>query len=312
MINYDYYKVFYCVGKHKSITHAAAELCTSQPAVTRVIRKLEDELGCTLYIRTKAGVEFTNEGKLLFDYVSVACQQLIRGEEALSQSLSIDCGVIRISSTVTALNCYLFEILDMFRAKYPKVRFIIRTSSSDKTIERLKSGESDLAFVTTPFTHCGNLRVLKIRSFQDILIAGDKFSHLADREISLKDLEKYPFICLAKGTQMRQFVDEILTAHGASVKPDIEPDSIDLVVPMVAHNWGIAIAPDIVAQPSIDRGKVFALKLAETVPSRSVCMLTSPSRPQNRATRELIRLIKSSQLLPESVFGQRNQAVPAP
>lgn len=297
MINYDYYKVFYCVGKHKNITRAAAELCTSQPAVTRIIRKLEDELGCTLYVRTKTGVEFTNEGQLLFDYASVACQQLIRGEEALSQSLSVDHGVIRISATVTALNCYLFGILDVFRAQYPKVRFIIHTGSSDKTIDRLKSGESDLAFVTTPFTHNSTLRVLKVRSFQDILIAGPKFSHLTDKEVGLKDLEIYPFICLAKGTQMRQFVEDIFSRKGASVKPDIEADSIDLVVPMVAHNWGIAIVPNVIAQPSIDRGKVFELKMAEQFPPRNVCMLSNPSRPQNRTTRELIRLIKAS--LPE-------------
>ena len=292
MINYDYYRVFYCVGEYKNITRAAAALNTSQPAVTRVIHKLEDALGCTLFIRTKTGVEFTDEGQLLFEHVRMACQQLIRGEEDISQSLSLDRGIIRISATVTALNAYLFDTLDTFRERYPKIRFIISTSSSDKTIGRLKSGESDLAFVTTPFTRSKGLYVLTVGSFHDILIAGKHFFDKPGKELSLKALEQYPFVCLAKGTQFRQFVDEIFAGHGFMVAPDIELDSVDLVVPMVAHNWGFSIVPDAIARSYIIREEVFEFGLTEQIPERKVCMLSDPSRSQNRATKEFVQFVK--------------------
>ena len=80
-MNYEYYKIFYFVGKHKNITKAAAELYSSQPAVTRAIQNLENELNCRLFVRNKTGVEFTHEGRTLFDYVSVAQSQLLKGEE---------------------------------------------------------------------------------------------------------------------------------------------------------------------------------------------------------------------------------------
>ena len=60
-LNFDYYKVFYYVSKYGSLTRAAHVLMTSQPAVTRTIHNLENELGCRLFIRSKTGVELTPE-----------------------------------------------------------------------------------------------------------------------------------------------------------------------------------------------------------------------------------------------------------
>jgi DNA-binding transcriptional LysR family regulator len=60
--NFEYYKIFYYVAKYGNLTRAAAALNTSQPAVTRVIHKLEADLGCRLFIRSKSGMELTAEG----------------------------------------------------------------------------------------------------------------------------------------------------------------------------------------------------------------------------------------------------------
>lgn len=295
-MNYDYYKIFYCVGKHKNITKAAAELYSSQPAVTRVIQNLESELGCKLFIRNKSGVEFTHEGQLLYEYVSVACRQLIRGEEELSRAVGVDGGIIYIGATVTALHCYLFGIMDEYRIKFPNVKVKIWTGSSDKTIDSLKNGTVDLAFVTTPFSGRRDLSATGIRSFRDILIAGNRFKDAPREGFDLNDLKKYPFICLAKGMQQRQFIDRILEERNVNALPDIEPDSADLIVPMVEHNWGLAFCPEGMAQSAISDGRVFEIKLAEELPKRQVCVISDPSHPQSRAARELLRLIKSKKV----------------
>ena len=62
--NFEYYRIFYYVAKYGNLTKAASALQTSQPAVTRTIHKLEAELGCRLFIRSKSGMELTPRGKL--------------------------------------------------------------------------------------------------------------------------------------------------------------------------------------------------------------------------------------------------------
>ena len=62
-INFEYYKIFYFVGKYGSFTQAARILHNNQPNITRIINNLESELGCRLFFRSKKGVAFTPEGK---------------------------------------------------------------------------------------------------------------------------------------------------------------------------------------------------------------------------------------------------------
>ncbi len=61
--NFEYYKVFYYVAKYENLTKASSVLKTSQPAVTRTIHNLENELGCRLFTRSKSGMKLTPEGR---------------------------------------------------------------------------------------------------------------------------------------------------------------------------------------------------------------------------------------------------------
>ncbi len=290
-MNYEYYKIFYCVGKHKNITRAAAELYSSQPAVTRAVQNLETELGCRLFIRTKKGVEFTHEGQTLFNYVSVACEQFIKAEDELSRAVSLNGGTVYIGATVTALHCFLFDFMDKFNKKYPEVKFKIRTNSSDNTIEYLKNGSVDLAFVTTPCNAPKPLNVLKIKQFRDVVIAGNKYSFLKDKVIGFEDLKKYPFISLAHGMQLRQFVDDVFSRHGLTVSPDIELDGADLLVPMVTHNRGLAIVPEGITKDAAERGDIFQVNFKDELPVRHVCLISDTQHTQSTASRELYRMI---------------------
>ncbi len=293
-MNYEYYKIFNCVGKHKNITRAAEELYSSQPAVTRAIQKMEAELNCRLFVRTKSGVEFTHEGQTLYRYSSAACGQLDKAEEELRQAAGLNGGSVYIGATVTALHCFLFDFMDKFHRLYPNVRFKIRTDSSDKTIERLKSGSVDIAFVTTPCNAPKPLETVKIKTFRDVLIAGNLYAKLKDETLGFEDLKKYPFIGLTKGMQLRQFIDDNFAANGISVKPDIELDGADLIVPMVTHNRGLAFVPEGITAEAVDRGDIFKVNFTGDLPHRHVCVISNPRHVQSTASCELHKMIISS------------------
>lgn len=292
-MNYEYCKIFYFVGKHKNITKAAAELYSSQPAVSRAIQSLEQELGCRLFVRNKSGVEFTHEGKILYEYASIAYSQLLKAEDEVSQSVSTDGGTIYIGSTITALYGYLFKILNDFREKHPKVKFKITTDSSDRTIEKLKTGIVDLSFVTTPFKNDGHLSVSKISEFNDILIAGNRFSQLKDKTLSLEELSEFPLICLKEGMQLREFLDDIFAKNNLTFVPEIEPDSAQLIVQMVRHNFGLGFVPQSLAEEAIGRGEIFKVTLTDELPQRHICLITDSHHPVTSASRELVRMINS-------------------
>lgn len=299
-MNYEYYKIFYYVGKHKNITKAAIELYSSQPAVTRAIQNLESELGCRLFTRNKSGVDFTHEGKTLYDYVSIAYTQLLKGEGEVRRAIDVETGTIYIGASVTSLHEFLFDFLNIFRKKRPKVKLKITTGSNNSTIEKLKNGQIDLAFVSTPCNTSKSLHSVKVRVFNDILIAGNHFSYLKDRRLTLKDIGNYPYVGLRQNMQLRQFLDDVFSQNELVIKPDIEADGANLLVPMISHNFGLGFVPQAMAEEAIDREEVFQVPLDYDLPERYIYMIIDPHHPQTNASRELYKMISDSVRPPKS------------
>lgn len=290
-MNYDYYKIFYYVGKHKNITKAATELYLSQPAVTRAVQNLEAELGCRLFVRNKSGVDFTHEGKTLFDYVQIAHTQLLKGEEEVSHSISAESGTIYIGTTVTALHGFLFDVQGDFHLRHPNVKFKINTGSNNGTVEKLRAGIFDVAFVSTPCNIPKSLTAVDVQEFNDILIAGNGFSRLKGKTLNLGDLKNHPFVCMRHGYQLRQFIDDFFAENDISVTPDIEVDSADLLLPMISHDFGLGFVPQKMAEKAIGRGEVFEIGLSKPSPRRYIKMITDPHHPKTNASREFTKLI---------------------
>ena len=91
-VNLEYYRVFYYVCVHGSLTAAARELCISQPAVSQAVRQLEKEAGIKLFLRTSKGVQLTKEGELLYRYVKIGVESLLEGEKMVERVLGMDMG----------------------------------------------------------------------------------------------------------------------------------------------------------------------------------------------------------------------------
>ena len=68
-VDLELYRIFYVVAKSKNMTRASEELFISQPAISQSIKKLESELGGTLFLRSNKGMELTEEGKMFYSYI---------------------------------------------------------------------------------------------------------------------------------------------------------------------------------------------------------------------------------------------------
>lgn len=181
--NFEHYKVFYYVAKYGNLTKAAAVLKTSQPVVTRTIHNLENILGCRLFIRSKSGMKLTPEGNIFYEYIAAGCAQFFKGENNLSNLISLENGTIYISATETALHCYLFEAVRDFNILYPNVHFKILNNSTTDSVNALKEGKVDLAVVSATLQVTPPLKMKIVKKYRDILIGGNRFEKLKNREI---------------------------------------------------------------------------------------------------------------------------------
>ena len=296
--NFEYYKIFYYVAKYENLTKAATVLKTSQPAVTRTIRKLENELGCRLFTRSKTGMQLTPEGRTFYGYVAAGCAQFFKGENDLSNLISLENGTIYISATETALHCYLFQAMEEFNSLYPNVRFKILNNSTTESVNAVKEGKVDLAFVSANLQVAKPLRMKILRKYHDILISGNRFGELKDdgKEVSLKELVSYPWISLTAETITRRFLNEYFEKNSLTFTPDMELATTDMILPAVKHNLGLGIIPAEFADSELKSGQVFEIKVKEKLPERNIILMYDMEYPQSIAAKEFKKFLKEKEM----------------
>ena len=292
--NFEYYKIFYYVAKYENLTKAATALKTSQPAVTRTIHKLEGELGCRLFTRSKTGMKLTPEGRTFYGYVAAGCAQFFKGENDLSNLISLENGTIYISATETALHCYLFQAMEEFNSLYPNVRFKILNNSTTESVNAVKEGKVDLAFVSANLQVAKPLRMKILRKYRDILIAGMRFEELkaGKEELSLKELVSYPWISLTAETITRRFLNEYFEKNGLTFAPDMELATTDMILPAVRHNLGLGFIPAEFADAELESGQIFEIKVKEKLPERNIVLIYDTEYPQSIAAKEFQKFLK--------------------
>lgn len=268
-ISYDYYRVFYYVAKYKSFTKAANILINNQPNITRMMKKLEEEIGCKLFIRQRRGVILTYEGEKLFKHIEIAFDHILSGEQEIIKDRSLDSGIVTIAVSEIAMHCLLLPILKVFRHDYPNVRIRILNHSTPQAIEALNKGMIDFAIVTDPFQPSTTIESIVVRDIQEVLVCNQSYSK---NKISINELKQLPMIGLGNQTSSYTFYSNFFNQLGIDYELEIEAATADLILPMIKSDLGIGFVPeDFLTNENKELFKV--LELDVKIPSRNICIL---------------------------------------
>lgn len=288
-ISYDYYRVFYYVAKYGNVSQAAKLLLNNQPNMTRTIKKLEAELGCPLFLRSKKGMKLTPEGERLYEHIRIAMEHIDAGEAELTENRNLQNGTVYIAASEVALRCLLLPVLKKYRLLYPGIHFRISNHSTPQAVAALKDGSADIAVVTTPTVHTASLAEIVVRPIAEVAVCSPYFKELADKQITLADLTEFPLISLGKDTKSFEFYSALFTAHGLSYKPDIEAFTADQILPMVEADLGIGFVPEEFLR---DGDGLCRIRLKEQIPKRNIVLIKRKEQPLSVAAKELERMIR--------------------
>lgn len=298
MPRFENYRIFEAVCRTGSFTRAADFLGTGQPAVSRSIAVLEQELGCRLFLRQKQGVTLTPEGERLYTHVKAACEEIRQAEEELQeQPIS---GSVRIGASETALHSFLFPRLRRFQALYPGIRLLLHNVTTPKAEKELKSGEIDLGVVSSPARVAPPILVQVLVPYREVLIAGEKYQKRLASIRSLRELAGgsgggISWIGMERGSMTDLFYREWFSKNHLVYRPEIEVATVDMILSMVQQGFGIGFVPLSLAQASLQAGKVWEIPLCEKVPQRQICLLQKRGAPLSVPARQLYRLLLEKQ-----------------
>jgi len=286
-ISYDHYRIFYNVAKYRSFTRAAEIMYSNQPNLTRAVKSLERQLGCTLFERTNKGVRLTEDGQKLYEHVSVAFENIEAGEQALCAKRSMEHGVVSVGATEIALRCCLLPILSRYHKKYPGIRIKILNVSSPQALKLAENSLVDMAILTTPCDITGKLSALRLDSLQEVAVCSKNF--VIKKDITLRELSDCPIISLGSGTSTYEFYLEEFLRRGCDFTPDIEAATADQIVPLVKYGLGIGFVPKQFLEGEDD---IRELCLDEKLPERDIILVKKKGHSLSLPAKELVNMIK--------------------
>ena len=287
MVNLELYKVFYTVAKCGSLTKAAQELYISQPAVSQSIKQLEGQLGVSLFNRTHSGMQLSaTGGKLIFKNVEKAMIALENAETSIAELKSTATGTIRIGATDSIFSHVLADKIALFNVKYPSVRLELISSTSPDTINKLKEGGCDIAFVNLPVEDKDVKFLDTVSHLNDVFVAGKKYASLNGKVIPLNLLQEYPLLMIEENTVARRSLTTFLQC------PDIEVANWDLMLKLAVKGMGVGCIPREYCEKELACGDLFEVETSPALPVRGVGIALPKNVSASFALKQFIALFK--------------------
>lgn len=270
---------------------AAAELLgRSQPAVSRLLDKLEAELGVALFERRRGLVTPTPVARLLLDeieraYVSLDSLKSFASRVAEGESSRIDAAIM----PALALG-FVPQLLAKFRVNWPNTKVLLHVTVSVRVEEWAASQQIDVGLAETPFRRSG----FRTEPFSDMpYVAAVPATHpLADKSwIEPADLVGVPFISWASVTSGGQLVAQAFRSSGVKYDPAYETTVSATVNQLVKLGVGIGLIDPYTAVFDADE-RVKIIPFTPSIPF-NVALLRPDSRPPSRAVDALIDLLST-------------------
>lgn len=291
-IDFELYRIFYTVANNGNITKAAEELMISQPAISKSIKNLEEQLGGQLFVRTKRGVVLTDEGREFYNYIKQAIEFISSAENKFSELINLETGSVKIGISSTLTKNFLLPYLREFHRLHPKIDIQIDTAISAELLHKLKNGLIDIViFHVRDVDYGKDIEITKCREIRDCFVVNDSYKDLLNREVSLTELNNYPLLLQDQHSNARRFLDEYTKKYGVSLKPNIELASYALVVEFAKIGLGIGYVTKDYITKEIENKELYPINIKEKIPARHIGIAISRTHLPNFSAKKLMEMI---------------------
>lgn len=270
-VNLELYRIFYVVAKNKHMTRASEELHISQPAISQSIKKLEEQLGGILFLRSNKGMELTEEGKMFFEYVKGALELINNAENEFTSFKSLSKGKINIGCSTVLTKLLLLDVLNKFNKDYPNIEICITNDLTSNLISDLKLGKLDLVIYNESNILENNINNKKITSLKQGFIYNSKIYN--DNINNYNDLNKIPLILQKDNSNSRKYLNNITERNNIKLKPKIEVASQELVVELT--NLGLGIGFSFIDLAKQKYNDIKELNINKTIPKIDIFLATN-------------------------------------
>lgn len=308
--NLSMYHIFNTVAAAGSISHAAKDLYISQPAISKAIKRLEDNLNVTLFRRTSKGVQLTDEGKLLYDFTKSAFDTLIQGEENIKRINELGIGHLRIGVSTTLCKYILLPYLKRFIETYPHIKVTIECQSTFHTLELLEQNKIDIGLIGKP-NNIKNLAFHKLKEIEDVFVATESYlKNLDVRETTQKKDLRSPdkktsndtftmdelfsvanIMLLDEKNMTRLYIDDYFLSNHIETNQILQVSNMDLLIEFAKISLGISCVIKEFVNEELENGFLVEIPLKKSLGKREIGFAYKTNAPVSDSTLKFLKFI---------------------
>jgi DNA-binding transcriptional LysR family regulator len=261
-------EAFVAVVREGSFSKAAQVLYRTQPAVSQIIRRLEDEIGQPLFDRSSRRGVLTDAGQVLLSHAERLINFKGQALSALEDVRHLRGGQLVIATN--ELTClYLLPLLHEYRRLYPAVRLSVRRGLASRIPAEVRDYAADLGVVTYQPPDADLHSVVVYRDQLAFVVPrGHRFTKR--REVSIKDLGAESFVAHHVVSPYRVKVVDTFRKRRVTLQMPIEMPTIDAIKRFVAAGHGVALLPAIAIEGELERGELVRVHVPELAFERPV------------------------------------------
>ena len=289
-IDLELYRIFCEVVKYGNISKASEQMYITQSAVTQSIKKLEEALGGVLFFRKNNGVELTEEGKNLYNYIKNSIEVMNNANNLFSNYINLEKGSIRIGGGNSIINSLILEPLISFMNDYPNINITINNGLTSSLMQKLANGELDIVVLNLPYLNKCNssVEITSLKKEQYVFFASK--SYLKKNPIkNFSDINEHKLILPKKSSSKRSILDDYVEKEDIDISANYEISSSSIMKKMVLNDIGVGFA-NLESLNDIKDKISIVKKITNKSTESGIANLNK--KMCNKATLELINYIK--------------------
>ena len=285
-------RAFIAVADKGSFVAAAEALARSQPALSQLIRQLEDEIGSPLFHRTTRSVKLTSLGMGFLPTARHLLTQVDAAVTEIQDAAAEKRGRVIIACLPSIAYRIMPQVIAVNDAKHPRMRVIVRDLNLKGIVAAVSEDKADLGIASMPPTGS---------SLDGLVLARDRFYAIVPRghpladgsAVRWKELAGFPFISMTTENGIRQLVDDAVASQGVRLSITSEVSNLATVYGLLEAGIGVTALPGL-ALPADDHPFLVYRTLRNPTVERTIRLVWRPGVGLSQSGRAILESIQAA------------------
>lgn len=284
-------RAFLTVVETGNITRAADMLNLVQPAVSRQIRLLEEDVGAPLFDRERRGMMLTEAGHVLVGYARRALLELDRARVEIGGVGQGVSGLVTLGLLPSSIDLLSSPLASAVAAAYPGIRVRIAMGYAGTLQRWLSTGEVDAALLYGA-ERSPDVQATPLIEEPLWVIAPKESALRPDRPVALADLVSQPLVLPSAPHGIRTLMEHACAVTNVTLKVSVETNALSVQRSLVLGGHGWTILPPIAVAEDLRKGQLRGAPLTNPVITRTIVLAVPTHRPTSRAVQCTVDLLK--------------------